>query len=82
MALPATSSKADFDHRGMAWLGIDDLSSANADPDEFITLVIGESKGREALQRGKDAEKVVKAAKKFTYEDLSEALEKTREEGA
>lgn len=51
--------------RGMARLVIDDLSSAYFDPDEFIDMVVGELTGREALERGKEAEKIVEAAAKF-----------------
>jgi len=71
-----------FDHRGLAWSAINDLYSANADPDEWINMVIGEASGREALDRGKTAEKVVKAAKKFSWDDLQEAFEQTQAEGA
>lgn len=72
----------ELSHRSMAWSAIDDLLSAASDPDEFITLVIGERKGRDALDRGKVAEKVIRAAKKFPYESLQKAVELTREEGA
>ena len=71
-----------LDHRGMVWGVIQDLLSAAADPDEFITLVIGEESGRKALERGKTAEKVIKAAKKFKFEDLQAASDQAQAEGA
>lgn len=72
----------EFDHRAMAWAVIGDLVSAAADPDEYITLVIGDAPGREALDRGKLAEKTIKAAKKFAWEDLEAANAQAQEEGA
>jgi len=70
------------DHRSMAWNALSDIYSAGADPDEWITLVIGEATGREALERGKTAEKIVKAAAKFNWDDIQAAFEKAQEEGA
>lgn len=74
--------KGEMDHRSMAWSTIMDLLSANSDPDEFINMVIGEAPGRKALERGKLAEKIVKAASKFSNDDLNAASEKAQEEGA
>lgn len=71
-----------LDHRAMVWGVIQDLLSAAADPDEFITSVIGEESGRKALERGKTAEKVIKAAKKFKFEDLEAASQQAQDEGA
>jgi hypothetical protein len=78
-------STSDFEtgqlaHQSMAWSAIDDLHSALTDPDEFIDIVIGEAKGRDALERGKMAERVVKAARKFDETALARAAEMRREE--
>lgn len=53
------------DHRGMARMVVDELYSAAADPDEFVDMAIGEERGRKALEAGKRAERVVRAAAKF-----------------
>lgn len=74
--------KGEHDHRAMAWNVLNDLYSSAADPDEWINLVIGEASGREALDKGKLAEKIIKAAKKFDLDDLQSAYEKAQEEGA
>jgi len=60
---------------------VDELLSANADPDEFLTMVMGEASGREALKRAKSAEKVIKAAKKFSYDELVKAINEAEENG-
>lgn len=70
------------DHRGMAWSAIMDLVSAAADPDDFMSTVIGDSPGREAADRVRAADKVIKAAKKFKWEDLEAANNQAQEEGA
>lgn len=60
---------------------VEELLSAHADPDEFISMVMGEATGSEALKRGRRAEKVVAAAKKFRYDELVKAVEAARERG-
>lgn len=64
--------------KGIGAMVVDELLSAAADPDEFVSLVMGDASGREALKRGKTAEKVVSAAKRFNFDDLSAAVEKMR----
>ncbi len=82
----AWGSSHDYEQNKLDWMGmaeavLNDLYSAYTDPDEFFTIVIGEAEGREAYERGKDAEKVVKAAQKFgqsivpAYESVREAEE-------
>ncbi|MGI0148424.1 MAG: hypothetical protein ACREDF_02670 [Thermoplasmata archaeon] len=51
--------------REMARLVVEELGSAASDPDEFIDLMIGDAKGREALGLGKEAEGVVATAQRF-----------------
>lgn len=51
--------------RYLGQLVIEELESALADPDEFFNLVIGEARGREAYERGKSAERVIRAAQRF-----------------
>lgn len=82
----AWGSKNDYeqgrhDCNGIAAMAVDELLSANADPDEFVTTVMGDARGHEALKRGRTAEKTVKAAKKFNYDDLVTAVEEAREKG-
>jgi hypothetical protein len=70
----------EFDHSGIAEMVVDELASAAADPDEFIDIVIGEERGRRALERGKDAEKVVAAARRIGHDALFRAQEMIRAE--
>jgi hypothetical protein len=72
---------AKHDCSGVSAMVIDELLSANADPEEFVSMVMGDATGREALKRGRGAEKVVRAAKKFNYQDLVAAVEEAREKG-
>ncbi len=60
---------------------LDELASAANDPDDFIQMVMGDTTGREALKKGRDAEKIVKAAKKFNYDALMTAVDVVREKG-
>jgi hypothetical protein len=73
--------KGKHDCDGIGAMVVDELLSAASDPDEFVHMVMGEAKGREALKRGREGEKVVKAAKKFRYEELRQAVEEAQEKG-
>lgn len=68
------------DPKGIGAMVVDELLSANADPDEFVSLVMGGATGREALRLGKVGEKVCKAAAKFSYDALSNAVDDAREQ--
>lgn len=61
------------DHAGMASMVVEELASAASDPDEFVDMVIGEERGRRALERGKEAEKVVAAARRVGHDALFRA---------
>ena len=81
----AWGSIADFeqgklDHLHIGAMVVSELCSAAADPDEFVEIVIGEAKGREALKLGKDAEKIVSVAEKFG-KDIFVACDIIREKG-
>lgn len=66
---------------GISAMVVDELLSANADPDEFLDMVIGESRGRDALRRGQQAEHIIAAARKFSYDNLVEAVRIAEEKG-
>lgn len=70
----------ELDHRGMARMVVGELASAAADPDEFVEMVIGDERGRRALQRGREAEKVVEAARRIGADAVLRADEIAREE--
>lgn len=65
----------------MAAMVLDELLSAAADPDEFVAMVVGEESGLAAVKKGKTAEKVIKAARRFGYADLEAAVSEARERG-
>lgn len=76
----ADFEKGEFDHRAMARMAVADLADAASDPDEFINMVVGEASGRAAFERGKVAERVIRAAGKFERAALLKAAEQAREE--
>ena len=67
-------------HRSLAQMIVGELVSAASDPDEWITMMIGEATGRDALDKGKTAEKIIKQAQKFDQDALFAAGEAAREE--
>jgi hypothetical protein len=67
-------------HRDMARMVLGELVSAASDPDEWISMMIGEAAGREALERGKAAERMIKIAEKFDQDALFAAGDAAREE--
>lgn len=70
-----------LDHEAIGAMVVDELQSAAVNPDEFIELSMGGSTGREALDRGRAAEKTIKAAQNIGEEGLTEAVEDIREKG-
>lgn len=76
----ADYEKNKLDEEGIGAMVIGELASAAADPDEFIEMVMGEKTGREALKAGRDAEKIITAAKRFG-DDIFEASDVVRERG-
>jgi hypothetical protein len=60
---------------------VENLFAAAEDPDAFVTSAVDDAHGREALKRGKAAEKTVKGARKFNYNVLVDAVDAARERG-
>jgi len=82
----AWGSRAEYkehrlDHGGIGALVVEELASANADPDEYVEMVMGDATGRDALKRGQSAEKTVAAALDFGSEALEAAMDDIREKG-
>lgn len=83
---PAWGSIHDYerkkrDYASIGAMVVGELLSAVSDPDEFIEMAMGDAKGKEALKRGRNAEAMVEAAKKFSYAALSKAREVAEERG-
>ncbi len=60
------------DRRAIARMTVDELYSALSDPDEWLDVVIGDAKGREAYERGKTAERVIETARKMGETEIGQ----------
>lgn len=71
----------EFDHDAIGAMVVSELASAANDEEEFLEMAMGNAKGREALARGKAAEKVIRAANKVDPEMWIEATGDARVKG-